>query len=73
MKYFNRFLKAQQLDYLSDTSKIFFKFKDVKSIESLELQLDDYKSLYFDEDRCKFDEFDDYVFSLDSDSDSDCD
>ena len=56
MKYFNRFLKAQQLYYLSDTSKIFFKFKDVKSIESLELQLDDYKSLYFDEDRCKFDE-----------------
>ena len=55
MRYFNRFLKAQQLDYLSDTSEISFKFKDVKSIESLELQLDDYMNLYYDPDRCKFD------------------
>ena len=33
MRYFNRFLKAQQLDYLSDTSEINFKYEDVKSIE----------------------------------------
>ena len=56
MRYFNRFLKAQQLDYLSDTSEISFKFKDVKSIESLELQLNDYMNLYYDPDSCKFDE-----------------
>ena len=56
MRYFNRFLKAQQLDYLSDTSEINFKYEDVKSIESLELQLNDYMNLYYDPDRCKFDE-----------------
>ena len=56
MRYFNRFLKAQELDYLDDTSEIFVRFKDVKSIESLELQLDDYRGLYFDEDKCKIDE-----------------
>ena len=56
MRYFNRFLKAQQLDYLSDTSEITYKFKDVKSIESLELQLNDYMNLYYDSDSCKFDE-----------------
>ena len=56
MRYFNRFLKAQQLDYLSDTSEINFKHEDVKSIESLELQLNDYMNLYYDPDRCKFDE-----------------
>ena len=33
MRYFNTFLKAQQLDYLSDTSEINFKYEDVKSIE----------------------------------------
>ena len=38
MRNFNKFLKAQELGYLSDTSEISFKFKDVKSIESLELQ-----------------------------------
>ena len=56
MRHFNRFLKAQELGYLNDTSEISFKFKDVKSIESLELQLDDYMNLYCDPDSCKFDE-----------------
>ena len=56
MRHFNRFLKAQELGYLNDTSEISFKFKDVKSIESLELQLDDYMNLYYDPDSCKFDE-----------------
>ena len=56
MRHFNRFLKAQVLGYLNDTSEISFKFKDVKSIESLELQLDDYMNLYCDPDSCKFDE-----------------
>ena len=56
MRHFNRFLKAHELGYLNDTSEIPFKFKDVKSIESLELQLDDYMNLYYDPDSCKFDE-----------------
>ena len=32
---------------LNDTSEISFKFKDVKSIESLALQLDNYRSFLF--------------------------
>ena len=56
MRYFNKFLKAQQLDYLNDTSEINLKYEDVKSIESLGLQLDDYRAFYFDEDRCEIDE-----------------
>ena len=56
MRYFNKFLKAQHIDYLNDTIEIKFKYEDVKSIESLELQLDDYRSFYFDEDRCEIDE-----------------
>ena len=56
MRYFNKFLKAQQLDYLNDTSETNFKYEDVKSIESLDLQLNDYMNLYYDPDRCKFDE-----------------
>ena len=56
MTYFNRFLKAQELEYLNDTSEISFKYKDVISIESLELQLDDYRDLYYDEYSYEFDE-----------------
>ena len=56
MRYFSKFLKAQQIDYLNDTIEIKFKYEDVKSIESLELQLDDYKGFYFDEYRCEIDE-----------------
>ena len=53
------FKKAQQLGYLNDTSvtsEIYFKYKDVISIESLELQLDDYRDLYYDEYSYEFDE-----------------
>ena len=66
MRYFNRFLKAQELDYLSDTSKIFFKYKDVISIESLELQLDDYMSLFCDPDSYEFDE-EKYINNIEND------
>ena len=52
----NKFLKAQQLGYLNDTSEIYFKYNDVISIESLELQLDDYRDLYCDEYSYEFDE-----------------
>ena len=56
MRNFNRFLKAQELGYLNDISKISLKYKDIKSIESLELQLDDYRSLYHGEYSYEFDE-----------------
>ena len=56
MSYMNRYLKAQQLGYLGDTSEICIKYKDVISIESLELQLDDYGDLYCDEYSYEFDE-----------------
>ena len=52
----NRFLKGQQLGYLSDTSEIYFKENDVSFIESLELQLDDYMDLYCDEYSFEFDQ-----------------
>ena len=56
MRYFNKFLRYQQINYLNDTSEINFKYEDVKSIESLGLQLDDYRCFYFDEDRREIDE-----------------
>ena len=56
MLHINRFLKAQQLGYLSDTSEIYFKVNDVSLIESLELQLDDYRDLYYDQYSYEFDE-----------------
>ena len=54
--YFNRFLKAQELEYLNDTSEISFKYKDVVSIEILELLIDDYRDLYCDLDSYEFDQ-----------------
>ena len=50
MTYFNRFLKAQELEYLNDTSEIKLKYKDVISIESLKTQLDDYIDVFKDEE-----------------------
>ena len=34
MYYFNKFLKAQELEYLNDISELYFKEKDVTFIES---------------------------------------
>ena len=56
MLHFNKFLKVQQLEYLNDISEIKFKEKDVSFIESLELQLDDYRDLYCDPDSYEFDQ-----------------
>ena len=66
MLHINRFLKAQQLGYLSDTSEINFKYKHVILIESLELQLDDYRDLYYDEYSYEFDE-DKYYNNIEND------
>ena len=54
--YFNKFLKAQEIEYLNDISELYFKEKDVRFIESLELQLDDYMDLFYDSDSYEFDE-----------------
>ena len=59
MLYMNRYLKAQQLGYLNDTSVIskkYFKVKDVRFIERLESILDDYTDLYYYEYSYEFDE-----------------
>ena len=47
MYYFNKFLKAQEIEYLNDISELYFKESDVRFIESLELQLDDYMDLFY--------------------------
>ena len=46
--YFNKFLKAQEIEYLKDISDFCFKEKDVKFIESLELRLVYIKTIYGD-------------------------
>ena len=56
MYYFNKFLEAQELEYLSDISELYFKESDVRFIESIELQLDDYMDLFYDPDSYKFDQ-----------------
>ena len=55
MYYFNKFLKAQEIEYLNDISELYFKESDVRFIESLELQLDDYMDLFYDPDSYEFD------------------
>ena len=54
--YFNKFLKAQEIEYLNDISELYFKEKDVRFIESLECQLDDYMDLFYDPDIYYFDQ-----------------
>ena len=54
--YLNKFLKAQEIEYLNDISELYFKEKDVRFIESLELQLDDYMDLFYDPDSYEFDQ-----------------
>ena len=56
MFYFNEFLKAQEIEYLNDISELYFKEKDVRFTESLELQLHDYMDLFYDPDSYEFDE-----------------
>ena len=48
MFYFNKFLKAQEIEYLNDISELEFKEKDVKFIRSLELRLVYIKVIYGD-------------------------
>ena len=48
MFYFNKFLKAQEIEYLNDISELEFKEKDVKFIRSLELGLVYIKAIYGD-------------------------
>ena len=54
--YFNKFLKAQKLEYLKDISEFYLKEDDVKFIEYLECKLDDYMDLFYDPVSYKFDQ-----------------
>ena len=45
-----------RVTYLNDISELYFKENDVKFIESLELQLDEYTDLYCDPDSYEFDQ-----------------
>ena len=56
MYYFNKFLKAQELEYLNDISELYFKESDVRFIESIKLQLDDYMDLFYDPYSYEFDQ-----------------
>ena len=56
MYYFNKFLKAEELEYLNDIRELYFKESDVRFIESIELQLDDYMALFYDPYSYEFDQ-----------------
>ena len=45
-KYFNKFLRYQEINYLKDISDLHLREKYVEFIDSLELQLDDYSDLF---------------------------
>ena len=52
---FKRFLKAQERGRLQDISEFYFKEDDVKFIESLEINLDDYMDIFHIPGSCIFD------------------
>ena len=54
--FFNKFLKAQKLEYLNDISELYFKESDVKFIDSLEINLEGYMEIFYDPDSYKFDQ-----------------
>ena len=56
MLYFNKFLKYQEIEYLNDISEFYLKENDVRFIDSLECQLDDYTDLYCNSDSYEFDQ-----------------
>ena len=53
--YFRKFLKAQELGYLNDTSELYFKESDVSFIDSLEINVYDYMDIFYDPGSYKFD------------------
>ena len=56
LSFINKFLKYQKIEYLNDVSDLYIKSNDVEFIESLELQLDDYRDIYCDPDSFEFDQ-----------------
>ena len=54
--HFNKFLKAQEIEYLKDISEFYLKENDISFVESLGLQLDDYTDRYHDPDSYEFDQ-----------------
>ena len=53
---FSKFLKYQKIKYLNDINDLHLKDNDVRFIDSLECQLDDYRDLYCDPDSYEFDQ-----------------
>ena len=53
---FNRFLKAQQLEYLNDISNLYLYEYHVRFIDTLEFHLEDFTDLYCDPDSFEFDQ-----------------
>ena len=51
-----KFLKAQELEYLNDISKLYLEEKDVRFIECVGLHLDDYMDLFINPDSYEFDQ-----------------
>ena len=54
--HFNKFLKAQEIEYLKDISEFYLKENDISFVESLGLQLDDYTDRYHDPESYGFDQ-----------------
>ena len=54
MRYINKLFKAEELGYLNDSREIKFLENDMNNIDSLVLQLDDYRDLYCDENSYEF-------------------
>ena len=54
--YFNKFLKAQKLGYLNDINEFYLKENDVRLIEFLETEVDNFMDLFYDPYSYEFDQ-----------------
>ena len=54
--FFRKFLKYQKIEYLKDINDLYLKEWDVRFLDSLEFQLEDYTDLYCDPDSYEFDQ-----------------
>ena len=54
--FFTKFVKYQKIEYLKDISELYLKEYDIRFIDSLECQLDDYTDLYCNPDNYEFDQ-----------------
>ena len=54
--FFSKFLQYQKIEYLKDITDLYLKEWDVRFLDSLEFQLEDYTDLYYDPDSYEFDQ-----------------